>query len=182
MFGRSARANRPRARRPRLKRKDFKTWYIYLVRRIMQSATNRRILHARTYSSIPHPPLFITMNFSLCLDGLCLLLLASVGISSAVVSSSSDTVALGHMVSTTSGRLIGHPSVKKPAVLEFLGIPYAHPPVGDLRFAPPRSYSSRETFTASNYVCCPKDISVRPSLSEMLMCGVFSALPLVGVS
>lgn len=41
---------------------------------------------------------------------------------------------------TTSGLIIGHAAPNRSEVTEFLGIRYAEPPVGDLRFAPPKRY------------------------------------------
>ncbi|KAI9901074.1 hypothetical protein N3K66_002891 [Trichothecium roseum] len=42
-------------------------------------------------------------------------------------------------VDTTNGRIIGHLAANtSDDVVEFLGIPYAEPPLGELRFAPPR--------------------------------------------
>ena len=51
-----------------------------------------------------------------------------------------------------SGQVRGHESSQSPGVIEWLGIPYAQPPVGDLRFAPPQSYMQPSIYVASNYV------------------------------
>lgn len=46
----------------------------------------------------------------------------------------------GPFTATTShGQYIGHPSPDNPAVGEFLGIPYAQPPLAQLRFAAPQA-------------------------------------------
>lgn len=54
--------------------------------------------------------------------------------------------------STSNGLIIGHRSDKRPSVIEYLGIPYAQPPVNDLRFAPPQKYQGQGTYVAANYV------------------------------
>ena len=55
-------------------------------------------------------------------------------------------------VNTTSGRFIGHPVSARPAVTEFLGLRYAQPPVGTLRFAAPVAYNSSEVVIAAQQV------------------------------
>ena len=57
-------------------------------------------------------------------------------------------------VYTSSGAITGHAAPNRADVLEYLGIPYATPPVGQLRFAPPLPYvpSPYQTFNASTYV------------------------------
>ncbi|PGG96559.1 hypothetical protein AJ79_09539 [Helicocarpus griseus UAMH5409] len=55
-------------------------------------------------------------------------------------------------VSTSSGLIRGHRSPNRPDVSEYLGIPYAQSPVGDLRFAPPVKYTSDQPFDASAFV------------------------------
>lgn len=42
------------------------------------------------------------------------------------------------IVNTTAGQVYGMINGSTPDVVQFLGIPFAAPPVGDLRFAPPR--------------------------------------------
>jgi hypothetical protein len=44
---------------------------------------------------------------------------------------------IGQTVQTTSGPVVGHPASNDPQVSEYLGIPYAQPPIGELRFEPP---------------------------------------------
>ena len=56
------------------------------------------------------------------------------------------------IIPTTSGKVIGHRAPSRPGVTEFLGIPFAQTPIGDLRFAAPRAYSSDKTFLASKFV------------------------------
>lgn len=62
---------------------------------------------------------------------------------------------VGQVVQTTSGKFRGHAATwaGNEEVSEYLGIPYATPPLDQLRFAPPEAYRSR-TFRvreAANY-------------------------------
>jgi hypothetical protein len=56
-------------------------------------------------------------------------------------------------VVTTNGKITGHPAPNLHNTVEFLGIPYAQPPVGELRFAPPLPPDSNGSFVAAHWVC-----------------------------
>lgn len=56
------------------------------------------------------------------------------------------------VVTTPNGRIIGHRSSIQPEVCEFLGIPYAAAPVGELRFAAPEAQNLTGDFTADSWV------------------------------
>ncbi|RDW77821.1 hypothetical protein BP6252_05874 [Coleophoma cylindrospora] len=51
----------------------------------------------------------------------------------------------GLLINTTSGNVQGFINETAPDVRQFLGIPYAEPPIGALRFAPPRVKSPEKT-------------------------------------
>jgi hypothetical protein len=55
-------------------------------------------------------------------------------------------------VLTTNGKITGHPAPNVRNTVEFLGIPYAKPPVGELRFAPPQPPGSNGYFVAAHWV------------------------------
>lgn len=59
---------------------------------------------------------------------------------------------VGQAVRTSSGTIIGHAASTRLAVSEYLGIPFANPPVGELRFAAPQPYEGRGTINASAFV------------------------------
>lgn len=59
---------------------------------------------------------------------------------------------VGQAVNTTSGTIVGHAATNTTQVSEYLGIRYAEPPVGDLRFAAPKAYKSNATYNAVNFV------------------------------
>jgi hypothetical protein len=65
---------------------------------------------------------------------------------------------VGACVRTSSGLIEGH-AASRPGVSEYLGIPYAFSPTGDLRFAPPVQYHGDGTVRANAYVCCVQQIS-----------------------
>ena len=59
---------------------------------------------------------------------------------------------IGASVHTSSGLIEGHAAPRRAEVSEYLGIPYASPPIGDLRFAAPVAYHSKERVHANAYV------------------------------
>ncbi|KAH6880672.1 Alpha/Beta hydrolase protein [Thelonectria olida] len=54
-------------------------------------------------------------------------------------------------VDTSSGPITGHVANNSACVVEYLGIPYAKPPVDDLRFAPPQSFISTTPYEAKAF-------------------------------
>lgn len=58
---------------------------------------------------------------------------------------------VGQEVSTTSGIIHGHAAANRTEVSEYLGIPFAQPPLGSLRFAAPKPYRSSAHFNASSF-------------------------------
>lgn len=63
--------------------------------------------------------------------------------------------ALDLTVTTSAGRIRGHKAPEVKGVYEFLGVPFAKPPVGKLRFAPPAKLgrvASSAVFVADKYV------------------------------
>ena len=60
----------------------------------------------------------------------------------------------GELVETNSGSFQGKASEIRPAVSEYLGIPFAQPPVGDLRFKAPAAVAAANgTIDATTFVC-----------------------------
>ncbi|KAF4924262.1 Cholinesterase [Colletotrichum viniferum] len=58
---------------------------------------------------------------------------------------------VGQAVKTTSGRVFGHAPSKADQVSAYLGIPYAVPPIGALRFQPPIAYNGSLAINGSDF-------------------------------
>src|SRR5277367_5613239 len=63
-----------------------------------------------------------------------------------------DNCTVGQIVETSSGAVAGHAATYYPEVSEYLGIPYAQAPVGDLRFAAPMKYAESSMLNGSAFV------------------------------
>jgi Carboxylesterase family len=59
---------------------------------------------------------------------------------------------VGEVVKTSSGEILGHAASRNHDVSEYLGIPYAVPPVGPLRFMPPREFKGKALVKADRFV------------------------------
>lgn len=59
---------------------------------------------------------------------------------------------VGQRVHTSSGVLVGKPASERCAVSEYLGIAFAQPPIGNLRFAAPQPYTSSGFVNATSFV------------------------------
>ncbi|KAK2772240.1 hypothetical protein FQN53_004676 [Emmonsiellopsis sp. PD_33] len=80
---------------------------------------------------------------------------------------------IGQKVETSSGTVVGHASEWKPEVSEYLGIPFAQPPVGELRFAAPKPFTGSKEIVAGNYVgetfdedCLTVNVWTKPQAGE----------------
>ncbi|KAJ5671981.1 Carboxylesterase type B [Penicillium longicatenatum] len=63
----------------------------------------------------------------------------------------SASTPIGASIKTSSGLIVGHAGSRFPDVSEYLGIPYASPPTGQLRFAAPVPLESKDTIIANAY-------------------------------
>jgi len=72
------------------------------------------------------------------------LLLALTAVDMGDANRNAQNTSIGQPVGTSSGLVTGHPAPNASQVSEYLGIPYAQPPVGELRFASPIAYVNRD--------------------------------------
>ncbi|KAH8702209.1 Alpha/Beta hydrolase protein [Talaromyces proteolyticus] len=78
---------------------------------------------------------------------------------------------IGQVVQTSSGSVFGHPASVYQEVSEYLGIPYAVPPVGNLRWTTPQMFSGTDPINGTDYgfscpaVIQPTDLSNFPRLN-----------------
>jgi carboxylesterase type B len=88
--------------------------------------------------------------------GTVLILSAATAVAASVGVTTSCNTRQFLTVSTSNGPVIGHAASNSDCVVEYLGIPFAQPPVGDLRFAPPARLTAKKTYEAAHYGAdCP---------------------------
>lgn len=64
-------------------------------------------------------------------------------------------LSVGQTIKTSSGPVRGHVGTVESDVSTYLGIPYALPPVGNLRFMPPEKYYGDKLIDGSSVVSFP---------------------------
>ncbi|KAH9216473.1 carboxylesterase [Leptodontidium sp. 2 PMI_412] len=62
-----------------------------------------------------------------------------------------DTWTVGQTVNTTSGPIQGHAASEALEVSEYLGIPFAQPPTGSLRFQPPVAFNGSSIINGTDF-------------------------------
>jgi len=102
--------------------------------------------------NIPKTPL---TNYTCIMIYNLLLVALAISVAGGLSQSEKNAWVVGQGVKTTSGTVFGHAAKDKTQVSEYLGIAYAKPPVGNLRWAAPVKFTGSGNITASQYVSTP---------------------------
>lgn len=73
------------------------------------------------------------------------------GLLLSALGASAQGFTVGQAVTTTSGLVQGHGAAVLTDVSEYLGIPFAQAPVGNLRFAAPQRFVGNGTISGETY-------------------------------
>ena len=89
---------------------------------------------------------------------------------------------IGKAINTTSGIVKGHAAPNATTVSEYLGIPFAVPPVGDLRFAPPLRYHGTGNLSglSTDRICPQADLGSEAAASAAQFPAFLGALAGIG--
>ncbi|KAF7874913.1 hypothetical protein EAF04_002087 [Stromatinia cepivora] len=100
---------------------------------------------------------------------------------SALLQSRQSNWTVGQTVQTTSGPVNGHAALNESQVSEYLGIPFAKPPLGHLRFAAPVVYNGTATLNGTNfgYSCPAQATTYNTTLVEKSNVSLAIGLPLL---
>ncbi|KAH6714200.1 Alpha/Beta hydrolase protein [Leptodontidium sp. MPI-SDFR-AT-0119] len=83
---------------------------------------------------------------------------------------------VGQVVDTSSGSVTGHAASVNAEVSEYLGIPFAQPPIGDLRWTAPQAYKSTDAINGTDYgFSCPAGAQVSPDFAAIQAANVTSS-------
>ncbi|TVY84374.1 Cholinesterase [Lachnellula suecica] len=83
---------------------------------------------------------------------------------------------VGQVVQTSSGQVTGHAAFPNVGVSEYLGIPFAVPPVDDLRWTAPVKYNGTSDINGTTFgFSCPAAPQVTPSLEKLAATNVTSS-------
>ncbi|KAF4614294.1 hypothetical protein G7Y89_g15443 [Cudoniella acicularis] len=107
------------------------------------------------------------------MKSLSFLLTAVVGVSATAVGGLKQRASnwtVGQTVQTANGPVAGHPASNQSDVSEYLGIPFAQPPIGDLRFAAPVKPTGNSSYNGTDFgPSCPVKLSNSTALNTTLL-------------
>jgi hypothetical protein len=122
-----------------------------------------------SFSSIVESPLQSTMRTSLWLSITAVASICAAELNARQGTASNWTV--GQTVQTSSGPVSGHAATNQTGVSEYLGIPFAQPPIGDLRFEAPVKYTGNSPLNGTRFVRGIK--TTFDTIAKLLSLGTF---------
>jgi len=129
---------------------------------LLEAATLSTLV-SKSSIHLQHGLVWCLLNMKRTINGMTLLLAAS---AAASATSRHGTWKVGQTVHTSSGPVEGHAASNAMGVSEYLGIPYAEPPVGPRRFQPPERLRKRSRIRGDKFASRHVPSLLEPSLTE----------------